>query len=256
MQSVCADRQRAYDEANAVLAQVREESRKVQVWAELAEGSPSSASALAKLKEARSAEKFKEQGARNAQKQLEAAQADLAKREPALSKLIADNQALVGDLDRKAPALQAVRAQAHETLGRETLQHVSTQLCVLKGQVDKQKRGLIECQLDFNAACEAARATLSPWPELLQQAMEEYSVYEDASTRILAAYLAFLDVLSTEGPDAKTLIVGYSLPGQIELSAEFLDAVMRRGYEVGKQIADRRAGAQKLLQLYRENMKP
>jgi chromosome segregation ATPase len=217
-----AQLQTAYSEANNRLVQAREAAHQAQIWAELATGSPSEATALAKLKDARAAEKSAEQGAQNAQKPLEAAQADLNKRSPNLQKSIDENQALVRDLVARSLPLQAAREQAHQALGDETYAHIARQLQALQSQVSSKGRSLIDSRLELNSACEAARSTLSAWPALLQQAIQDYDVYEDGVTRLLNSFLAWLDVIEEDGRALDRHPDAYTVMQQLEITPSHL----------------------------------
>ncbi|MFL5627199.1 MAG: hypothetical protein ACJ788_16590, partial [Ktedonobacteraceae bacterium] len=61
--------------------------------------------------------------------------------------------------------------------------------------------------------------------------------------------------LATDGPTAKMIIAGYSLPAQVELVGGFVESVMRGDLGIEKQLADRRGAAQRLLELYIQNVK-
>jgi len=223
----CTERRTAHHQANERWTQARQATQEAQTLAELAQGTPSEATAMAKLKDARTVEKSVEKSALETHKQLEAAEATLAKRGPSLQRSLADNQALIAALDARTLALQAAREQAQEALGEETYQHVTAQLRTLKEQIQQQGRNLVDTKLELEAACQAACDTLSPWPQLSEQARTEYSMHEDATTRLLNAFLAFLDVVEADGPAVPRQIGSHFVMTDLELTrrdfADFID---------------------------------
>lgn len=244
----CTEAQRNYDAAMAPLATAQDAVQRAETWAELAHGTPAEATALSQLKEARTHEKVAQKAVRVARLALEAAQADQESRSPALHHSIDENRALVAELDQKIASIQAAREVAHAALGQETYEHVTQQLAALSQQIASEGRDLIDTKLALSAAREAAHAALSPWPSLVEQAMKDYGVFEDATTRVLAAYLAFLDVLVADGPAMPWRIAGYSPALQVEITGGFVEAIMQGRAE--QELTNRRYGAKKMLEMH------
>ena len=84
--------------------------------------------------------------------------------------------------------------------------------------------------------------------------MQEHRLYEDETSRIISSYLAFLDVLAGDGPQAYTRIGGYSLSAQVELSSHTIEGLLQNRPGSQKVVTDLRSGAQELLRLDLANL--
>ena len=152
-------------------------------------------------------------------------------------------------------AIEQARDAISQAAGQDEYDDIVAGLEKLRKQVDARETALFNAETDLADFTADVLPRLADWPAYAAKIKSQLPPYEDASTRLLGAYLAFLDAIEKEGPSAKELLVANSLAWQIEIHAEFINSVIRREYNAIKQIANRRQATLKLLQLYRGDVK-
>ena len=180
--------------------QRREQAEQAQTYAELAQGSLSSPSAIAALKEAQSREKAAEKALAAFMRGCRDEEAKFAEREPALLAAVAQSEALIRDLDTRRIAIEQAKTQAWSAMGDEALIAVNAKLHKLSEDVRATTSPSVAAQAALAQGYQEASEALGPWTALLQQVRRDHpAMMEDGVTRVVNAYIAFLDVLALEG---------------------------------------------------------
>jgi hypothetical protein len=241
------------DERDALVKAVEQAHsayEQAHTYARLAQGSPSEASAIAKLAELKKAHKIAGRHLAEFATAHEKEESTLPLREAEIIASIADLHEHLSDVAQKETALRVTREQAWQAFGQETFDALLAIVRTAESEVDRIAGPLVEAQLALSEAREDAEQRLRPWSDLHRQAVQENGIVQDATTRVLSAYLHFLDVLASDGPDMQASIAGYSPSAQVEITQGFVDSIVYRDLGIAKKISDRRVGAQGLIKMY------
>lgn len=190
--------------------------------AQLAAGSPiARASALEKLKDLRKGMKASGVVRQKELAHIQERQAAITARVEALHPEIAQEQAAISELERKAGMVQTSRAAAWASLGKETYNARAAKLDELQDHLHTLTQQFVEAQLVLREEKEATLLALGSWGELREEAIGRYDLLDDPMSRLIQAMIEVWNVLATETESSREfyLRVGQSYaPSVLELT--------------------------------------
>lgn len=164
---------------------------------------------------------------------------------------LAEQQSRYQALTDLHTTIRDMREQAHTALGQETYARIEMQLQALKEQAVLDRSALIDTRIALKEALNAALETLTPWPLLRSQVLVAFDAYEDSTTRLLNAYIAFLDIVERDGPNVERMIGRHNTLALCELSfSDLAQMIDRRGLRDQHLATQKREQARQSLALY------
>lgn len=161
----------------------------------------------------------------------------------------AELQGRLEDIATSRRAIEAAMTTAYRDMGEVEWRDFQAQHEAALARVAEARQHLEETEAALAQLLSTGPERLSGWEDLKMKA-EALIPYEDATTRILSAYLGLLETLATDGPAMPWRIQGYNPAAQVEVTAGFVEALMQHRRENDAMVANRRYGAKKMLEMH------
>ena len=177
-----------------LMAEAEQEHRTVQqaeMDAKLAASSPiASATAAARLKEVRQNAKTASTTRQKELAGIEARQTAITQRLKDIETPITEQQAELADLSRQIELIRESRNRAHTALGQEVYTARIAAIDQARAHVEDLATQLMNAQVQLAREKDETLSALWPWAALREQAIRQYDLIADETTRILDAYVA------------------------------------------------------------------
>jgi chromosome segregation ATPase len=172
-------------------------------YAELAQGTAQESETIASLKQAQALLKqaqadFEQLKTRDAREQgkeqavIDAARAAILAGQTALSNLQAKHADIVG-----------AREQAWQERGAMLIQNAQEAIQAMQTQIEIHRRAVIDAQVEFEQLCDEQAELLADYPDL-QREVQALRTTSDATSRVIASAISYIDVLLANRLDLAT----------------------------------------------------